>query len=242
MIRFVFSRKFILSCFLLSLALSVSYAVYGSECINGVFKSIWKWFSGGDYSGYAVLSTAFAMNTWGVAVRSIRRRIQLQCRRHIEDVVIRLSSSTIVADGNRRVLEFVWQQRNNAKVRRRVNKLISRIEYYKKMAPHIFTISTGLVQVAMVLCATISVICLIFEINGRFCAFLLLPYPLFWMYSWAANAWIWLILHWNLWQVLSITPELAESDEIAKFMGNIKTMNMMLQKSLNSKGRAVAPL
>ena len=167
MIRFLFSRKFLVSCLCVCLFLLFLYARYGSECVNGLFFKFWMWFIGGDYRGYSVLSTAFVMNTWGVAVRSIRRRVQIQCKRHVEHVLEKLSRAVMLSRGKEGVLEFAWRERKNPKVRRQVGKLISTIEYYNNMLPEIFTISVKFVNFAMILFAFISVVCLIKEVNGR---------------------------------------------------------------------------
>lgn len=227
MIRFLCSRLFLSICLCLCVILLALQFICGSEFVNELFAKFWAWFIGGDYSGYAVLSSAFIMNTWGVAVRSVRRRVQLQCKRHVEHVLERLSRAVILSSGKEGVLEFAWRERRNPKVRCQVRKLMSAIEHYTIMVPEIFTISTKLVNVVMALFAVISVVCLVKEVNGRFSTFLLMPYPMFWLYSNIASLWIRFLLEYRLWCVLRLTPTTEEDEEILTLKENLKSMERM---------------
>lgn len=230
MIKFLFSRKFLALGLIISIALLISYRGYGIKYVDDWFVKAWLWFIGGDYSGYAVLSTAFAINTWGVAVRTLRRKVQTQCRQHVKDVLARLSQAVVLSGGNKGVLEFAWRERRNPRVRHRVEKLMSTIEHYKNMLPSIFDISMRTVSIVMVLFAAVSVICLIKEVNGRFSAFLLLPYPAFWLYSKIASMWIWFRLNFCLYLVLRLTPTNRDDEEIEILRGNLRKMALMFNQ------------
>ena len=230
MIRFLCSKKFLVLCLSICLFFLYLYAMYGSAYVHGLFLNFWMWFTGGDYRGYSVLSTAFVMNTWGVAVRSIRRRVQLQCKRHVEHVLEKLSRAVMLSRGKEGVLEFAWRERKNPKVQRQVGKLISAIEYYNNMLPGIFTISVKVVNATMILFAVISVVCLIKEVNGRFAAFLLLPYPMFWVYSFVSSFYVRGLLNYRLYRVLWLTPKTEAPEDMSKLITDLNKMESMFKK------------
>lgn len=236
MIRFFCSKKFLASCLSICLLLLFLYIKHGSEYVNGLFYKFWMWFIGGDYSGYSVLSTAFVMNTWGVAVRSIRRRVQIQCKKHIEHVLEKLSTAVMLSSGKEGILEFAWRERKNQKVQRKVGELIATIAYYNNMLPGIFTISIRLVNAAMIIFALISVVCLIKEVNGRFAAFLLLPYPLFWIYSKMSSYYVMGLLNYRLYRVLQLVPKTAVHGDMSRLMSDLNKMESMF-KNLSTSAK-----
>lgn len=235
MIRFLCSKKFLVSCLSICLLLLFLYIYYGSEYVNGLFIDFWMWFTGGDYRGYSVLSTAFVMNTWGVAVRSIRRRVQIQCKRHVQHVLDKLSRAVMLSKGKEGVLEFAWRERKKPTVQRRVGKLISAIEYYNNMLPGMFTISVKLVNFTMILFAVISVVCLIKEVNGRFAAFLLLPYPMFWGYSVVSSFYVKVLLNYRLYRVLWLTPKTEASEDVSRLVTDLNKMEKLFSNINDSK-------
>lgn len=239
MIRFLVSRKCLVCYLAIALALLGAYIVYGSERVNGAFCDIWAWLLGGEYTGYAVLSTSFVMNTWGVAVRSTQRRLQMQCRENIEMVLMQYTRATIGSSGKKRMWDYIWAKRNDKKASRRAMKLISTVSYYKGMVPTVQTISTKIVNFVMLLFAAIAVFCLIFEVNGRFAAFLLLPYPLFWMYCRVSGWWIWVVLHWRLYWALKDVPVFNEYKEVLEFEEYMGQMMERMKENLILQGRAV---
>lgn len=173
------------ACFALSYVWSVGAVVAMQD-----LAKIKKWLLGGAYQGYAVLSVAFAMNTWGLAVKSTRRKVKFACKKRLSSVLSKLRAQGYtkaldvrVASGGIGYFAGLWL--------RWLQCCISR---YDKMLPDILEVSAKITEIAMCAAATAAVACMILGVNGRFAAFLLLPYPIFWIYSKLATFWVKIML------------------------------------------------
>jgi len=192
-IKFLVSPPRLVLYLCIALAMSVICNIYGIDRVWGVFVSGWQWLRGGEYPDYAVLSTAFAVNTWGLAVRTLQRRVRNACRIQLVHTTnaLRNSRSYMYA------LEHTNAQ-NSKKASSRINAFYCCLCRYDKMTPSILEISSSITSFLMGVCACISVMCMIFCVKGRFSTFLLLPYPLFWLYGKAVPIWVCCVLKWHM--------------------------------------------
>lgn len=184
--RFFTSRECLVSYLICAIASLVYVWVVGPDGVRQDLEDIGNWLLGGDYQGYAVLSVAFAMNTWGLAVRSTRRKVRIACQRKLRVVISGLSTSGYmyaldarVATGGLGFFTGLWLKW--------LEKSISR---YEHMIPQMLEVSSRLTELSMGASAFVSVVSMIFGINGRFAAILLLPYPVFWLYCKVATMWV----------------------------------------------------
>ena len=170
-----------------ALLLSIYYLwKNGVDQTQAFLDMLVKWLKGGSYSGFAVMSVAFAMNTWGLAVKSMRQRVRRDCKIRISRLINELRTGpyldAIDKGAARMKIGFwpsVWF------------KVVSwSISRYKSMLPKMLEISAAYAEFFMGLSAVISVCCMICDMNGRFAAFLLLPYPIFWCYCRLALLWM----------------------------------------------------
>lgn len=174
----IYMLVLLLSCFMLG--------YYGPEMVFEKLLAIKMWMLGGDYKEFSVLSIAFAMNTWGLAVRSTRQKVRRACRSRVASLISGLRDekyldliSFSISKGNLGFWACLW-----------LNIFGNVLKRYSNMTPYILEISAWFTKFFMILSAVISVVCMILGVNGRFAAFLVLPYPLFWCYSKLTVCWI----------------------------------------------------
>ena len=201
MFRLLLSRGFLFFILCLQGAFIWVAFRFGLDAIKREGQALIAWLLGGGYSGQAVLSVAFAMNTWGVAVRSVRNSAKKLCRDYVAMTMGKLRDAGFANDIEKQVMRSFSLMSDRKRAESRMRAFVMCMERYEKMMPEMLNLSTEITLLLMILSASISVLCMIFEINGRFAAFLLLPFPLYCIYAWLAPRWVHVVL-WYRWMML----------------------------------------
>lgn len=230
--RFLISKRCLCGYLLMSVT-SICYVWYrGQMGVKNDFSLLATWLRGGDYQGNAVLSVAFAMNTWGLAVKSTRHKVRSTCRKSISALLRKLRTGSYLSVLDTRVQqgalsgwEAFW-----------LRILEANISRYDEMMSKMLDISSALTRFLMGVAAIASVTCMILGVNGRFAAFLLLPYPLFWCYSRCVIFWVKFLLGVPMFLLNLSGRSVVASFDSTSFNMTLASLEKKLPNGLESRG------
>lgn len=230
--RFLISKQCLFG-YLIMTVMTIWYVwSHGQVGVKNDANLLLTWLRGGDYQGYAVLSVAFAMNTWGLAVKSTRHKVRSMCRKSISALLRKLRTGSYLTVLDARVQqgtlsgwEAFW-----------LRILEANISRYDEMMPKMLDISSALTRFFMGVAAIASVTCMILGFNGRFAAFLLLPYPLFWCYSRCVILWVKFLLGVPMFLLNLSGGSVAASFDSTSFNRTLTSLEKKLPNGLESRG------